>query len=582
MALELERDNRAGVVSNAMYDYYWPGYEDSAPLGHNTVCLLTEVASARLSYPVVVAPDELSGSPRGLPDYRPQINFPNPWPGGTWRLRDIVDYDLSAVRGLLTAVSRYRQELVQSFYVMGRRAVDAGMRGGPFAFVIPPDQHDPLAAMKLVNLLIQGSVEVRRARAPFRANGFEFPGGSNLVLMAQPFRAYAKTLLERQDYPVRRLSPGGPPERPYDVAGWTLPLQMGVEVIRVEDAFTLPDMTRVERMDLRPAAVHADGQPTHYVIDGAGSAPAIAINRLVAAGLEPSWTLADVQIDDQRLAAGAIVVPHSSQARAMVGRLAAELGLEAFGRGGSLPDRRMRVGTTRIGLYKPWVSNIDEGWTRWLLERYEFPVVTLTNGDVQRGNLDDRFDVIILPDARTEQLVNGHPRGRVPQEFAGGLGDAGTAALRAFVERGGTLVALDSASDFAISTLGLPVRNVTAKLPAEEFFCPGSILALQLDPTQPLAFGMPERTAAFFAYGSAFELTDAEVEVQVVGRYGTDELLLSGWLEGGDRIAGRPAVLDVPVGRGRAVLIGFRAQHRGQSYATFRLLFNAILTSMRS
>ena len=223
MALQLEREGRSGVISNALYDYYWPGYEDSAPLGHNTVCLLTEVASARLSYPIVVRPAELTGSRRGLPEYRPQTNFPNPWPGGTWRLRDIVEYDLSAVRGLLTATARYRWEIVHGFYRMGARAIETGRAGGPFAFVMPPTQHDPSAAAKLTSLLLDGSVEVHEAQAPFRADGTEYPAGSRVVLMAQPFRAHAKTLLERQDYPARRLTPDSPPERPYDVAGWTLP-----------------------------------------------------------------------------------------------------------------------------------------------------------------------------------------------------------------------------------------------------------------------------------------------------------------------------------------------------------------------
>lgn len=204
MALRLEEDGRSGVVQNAMYDYYWPGYEDSAPLGHNTVCLLTEVASVRVASPINVAPAELLGSPRGLPEYRAQVNFPNPWPGGLWSLRDIVEYDLSAAYGLINGVARYRQEIVQNFYTMGRRAVERGNAGGPFAFVIPPAQHDPHATAKLKTLLIEGAVEIHRATSSFSAGGQPWPAGSDLVLMAQPFRAYAKTLLERQNYQIGR------------------------------------------------------------------------------------------------------------------------------------------------------------------------------------------------------------------------------------------------------------------------------------------------------------------------------------------------------------------------------------------
>ncbi len=167
MALALESENKAGVISNAMYDYYWPGYEDSAPLGRNTVCLLTEAASARLASPIEIAAKDLRGTPRGLPEYRPQINFPNPWPGGTWRLRDIVDYNLIAMRGMLAAAARYKDDLLLNFYTMGRRAIARGSGEGPFAWVMPLDQHDVAAAAKLVDLLAAGGVDVMQAQEAF-------------------------------------------------------------------------------------------------------------------------------------------------------------------------------------------------------------------------------------------------------------------------------------------------------------------------------------------------------------------------------------------------------------------------------
>ena len=206
MSFELQRSGKRGVVSSAMYDYYWPGYEDSAPLGHNTVCLLTEVASARVATPLTVPAAELRGNQKGLTEYRPQINFPDPWPGGTWTLRDIVDYDLTAANALLSAVSRYRTAIVRSFYDMGRRQIDAGREGGPFAFLIPAAQHDPAAARKLRELLLQGHVEIQRATESFVADGRPYPAGTDIIYMAQPFRAYAKTLLERQRYPLPAAS----------------------------------------------------------------------------------------------------------------------------------------------------------------------------------------------------------------------------------------------------------------------------------------------------------------------------------------------------------------------------------------
>jgi hypothetical protein len=335
------------------------------------------------------------------------------------------------------------------------------------------------------------------------------------------------------------------------------------------------------RAEVEAGSVEGLGDAALYIIDGAGNGGAIAVNRLRAAGLEPEWAVEAVTVGDRRFAAGAIVVPASEQAEPVVAQLARDLGLDV--RGGAVSVSTRGVGAARIGLYKPWVSNIDEGWTRWLLEQHEFAFESLRDADIRAGNLNDRVDVLILPDAGLRQLRDGHPADRVPAEFTGGLGTPGVAALRQFVEDGGTLVALDSSTSLAISALDLPITNLVGDLSADEFYCPGSILALDLDAGHPLAFGMPTETAAFFASSAAFRLeTDAGAgHAQVAARYGEGDPLLSGWLEGGERIAGQAALVDVAVADGRAVLIGFRAQHRAQSHATFRVFFNALLTAGR-
>jgi hypothetical protein len=594
MALELQRDRRSGVVSNAMFDYYWPGYEDSAPLGHNVVCLLTEVAGVKMASPITVSPADLRGGVNGLAEYRPQVNFPDPWPGGIWTLRDIVEYDLSAVRGLLRATAAYREQIVENFYTMGRNAVEAGRRGGPFAFVIPPNQHDAHAAAKLEELLLQGAVEIHRAEEPFRADGEPYPARADIILMAQPYRAYVKTLLEKQRYPAGRRM-GGRPERPYDVAGWTLPQQMGVDVITIERSFQPPPTTRLTRSSIPPATVWGERRPGFYVIEARGNAGAIAANRLVAAGVPVSWLTAPLDAGGYTYAPGSLAAAYSRDSAPVVDRIAADLGLRADGVRGKPPASAQPIGRARVALYKPWTENMDEGWTRWLLEQYEFPFVSIEDADIRRGNLKAQYDAIILPSASAERLTTGHPEGLVPPEYAGGLGVAGPAALRQFVQAGGSLIALDQAGSLAIDALDLPLRDV-AREAGDGFFCPGSILRLELDEANPLAYGMKRQTAAFFAFSSAFEpivargsngqasadsgAAEASAAMfRTAARYASSDLLLSGWLEGEQAIAGRAAVVEARAGAGRVVLLGFRVQHRGQSHATFRLLFNAILTA---
>jgi hypothetical protein len=584
MALALEEDGRSGVLQNALYDYYWPGYEDSAPLGHNTVTLLTEAASVRVATPIQVPADQLTGG-RGFPDHQPSTTFPNPWPGGAWTLRNIVDYNLSAARGLISGAARYRTDLVRNFYRMGKRQVELGEKGGPFAFIIPHDQFDPHAAKKLQELLLQGAVEIRRTLEPFRYRDTVYQNGADIIFMAQPFRAYAKTLLEVQQYPVRGLAPGAAPDRPYDVAGWTLPMQMNVRVDRVDQYFDPGPTTRLERVAIPPQKVWGDARrASFFVIDGRGNAASIAINRLLKTGARVSFLTTPFAIQGYTYEPGSILVLESKGVGDTVAAIASELGLRATASGGRAPSDARPIARGRVGLYKPWVESIDEGWTRWLLEQYEFEFDNITDADIRKGALHPRFAAIVLPDIGAERIMSGHAAGTMPPDYVGGIGKDGAEQLRQFVAAGGTLITLDSSSELAVTLLGAPLRDVTRGLSPNDYFCPGSIVKIELD-VDPLTYGMPRETAGFCSFNTGYDLAErsnadsAAATARIVGRYAKSNVLMSGWLEGEKVIAGKGAIAEVKTGKGRAVLFAFRPQHRAQAHATFRLFFNAIHAS---
>jgi hypothetical protein len=385
---------------------------------------------------------------------------------------------------------------------------------------------------------------------------------------------------------VRRVA-GAVVDRPYDVTGWTLPLQMNVRVDRIDQYFEPPPSTRVTRAAIAPSKVWGDlRRPSFYVIDGRGNGASIAINRLLKTGARVSFLTSAMPILGYTYEPGAIMVAEAKGVRESVEAIARDLGLRATASGGRAPADARALGRPRVGLYKSWVENIDEGWTRWLLEQYEFEFETLTDADLRRGGLRPRFDAIVLPDQPAARIMAGNPAGMMPDEYAGGIGSEGAETLRQFVIGGGTLVTLDSASELAISLLGAPLSDATRGMTPDQFSCPGTIVRLELD-HDPLTFGLPRETSGFCAFSTAFDVAarsaaapdPTTATVRILARYAKSNLLASGWLDGERAIAGKGAMAEVKSGQGRAIVFGFRPQHRAQSHATFRLLFNTIHTS---
>jgi hypothetical protein len=237
----------------------------------------------------------------------------------------------------------------------------------------------------------------------------------------------------------------------------------------------------------------------------------------------------------------------------------------------------------KLGLYKSHVAAIDEGWTRWILDQQHYKYASLEDAEIRSGDLHGKYNSIVLPDQSAPAILKGYTLGTMPREYTGGVGDAGVKALKQFVEDGGTLVCLNRASEFAIDQLKLPVRDLSADWSQKEFFVPGSILRIELDPTHPLAVGMPKESIAWVENSPVFEVLESSSSsipasnARVVARYPKNlNPLLSGWLLGADRIRGKAALVEVRLGQGRIILFGFRPQYRAQSLATFPLLFNAI------
>jgi hypothetical protein len=594
MLLDLSEAGRTGVLTNAMFDEWLLGYLTSVPCRHNMVAQLIEMASANVASPVFQRRRELRGT-KGLDEYAVRANFPEPWEGGWWRLRDIVDYELTALLSVLGLTSRNREEVLRDFVSLGAKQIEAGRTEPPYAFLVPPDQKDPATAWRMLTVLERGGVEVHEARESFQADGITYPEGTHVVLMAQPFRAHAKDLLERQVYPNLRSYPGGPLDRPYDVTGWTLPLLMGVKTVEVVNPFE-SDLALVQASEAPPEgtvrSLEVGGRL--LLVERAQNHAYPLVQRALAGGATVRSLRGEAEIAGHLFAPGTFAIEADGAALDDLAEDARALGLEAY-LAASLPEG-VEVAShrpVRLGLYQPWTSSMDEGWTRWILEQYEFPYRTVHDAEIRAGRLRDRLDAIVLADLPPERILRGNREGDMPKKYTGGIGEEGLFALRDFVQGGGTLIALDSSSGLVIDALELPVRLLPrAEDESKRFFCPGSILRVDVDPTHPLGYGLDRATAIMFSNSAVFEpveekkdensaptvdLGGPEPEARFVAGYPRVNPLLSGWIENDEAIRGKGALVQVDFDPGAAVLVGFRCQFRAQSHGTFKVLFNAIL-----
>lgn len=594
MGYRLEEAGKTGVVGAAIYSGWGHmGFHWITPF-HNIAGMLTEAASARLATPVFMHFDQIRGGQRQLPAYEPQTTMPSLWPGGWWRVRDIVEYQKIAAWAVPEVAARNREMVLWNAYLKATRQTERGAEGEVKAYVVPAEQHDPLTMVKMINTLLDSGIEIHRAPKAFTHQGRVYGEGSYVISMAQPKRGVIRWMLGRTFYPDNSYTRDreGNPIRPYDMATDTMTEFMGVR----SDPVTEPVSAELVKLTgpVRPAGRVARG-PAGSVIDGRLNDAFRAVNLLQARGIAVRRAARPAG----GVRAGDFLVPAAAPAAALA-EVAQQTGVD-FAPLSAPVDGGYELRVPRIAMYHRYNGgNMDEGWTRFLLEQFGFPYSSLMDAELKAGGLEAKYDVIILPNDTVTQMTGetppggqggtggpgggagGQPPANTPPEYRSGFGAEGVRALEAFVQKGGTLLAFAQAGDLPIQRFRLPVRNIVAGLSPTEFWCPGSTLHVRFDTAHPLAFGMPAQGLATFLAGSqVYEVTSTErsQDVEIVATYPERDLLQSGWLLGEQVIARKAAVVSVKHGEGRVVLIGFRPQHRAQTHGTFKLVFNALVTA---
>src|SRR4051812_47969235 len=583
IAQQLETNNQPGATHMGTgFDAWYPGYIDYMPMLQNINAFWTETAGYPYATPHQYTINEF---PQNMRDLRPGALYSSPWTPGWWRLRDAVEYMETASLATLSYGAKYKEQLLWNRYQAGRNTIAKYASSAPYGYVIPKSQRDPDAAAELLRRMAFLGVRVSELTAPSTIDSVSYPIGTWIIPLDQEFGELVRQLFEPQKYPDLREFPGGPPDQPYDAAGWTLPYQMGVDVDEVSTPIpatvrstmrvvqgTATDWKTAADAPFSVSAAAAGIVTPKGTITGKGNSLAIdpaqnntfrlinrAANDKVAIRFEPA---------DSTHTARYLLASNKYDA------MAADLGLIAERK--NAPKNAVSI-TPRVAIFRPGSQSMDEGWTEWLFDTHEFRFTPLLSAEVKAGNLNAKYDVIVFASDNANAILNGPQR--VPEKYLGGIGGEGMKALDAFVRTGGTVVAINQSANFMIDSLKLPVKNVTRGLRNTDYFASGSILEIITDPSHPVMAGMPEKAKVFSDGSPVFTTLDGFQGAALAKYQVTGSPLLSGYLLGERFLNGYAAALDVKQGDGHVILIGFRPQWRGQPVGSFRVVFNAALYS---
>ncbi|MGI8486775.1 MAG: M14 family zinc carboxypeptidase [Thermomicrobiales bacterium] len=559
--------NLAGTTNGVLFDAFSPSRAYSHY--HGGVRILAEAASARIASPIDLAPPDFTPS-RGFDPRVPGVHNPLPWQGGTWRLRDIMDYHRAAVVATVDHASRNRDEWIKRQW---QAMADAVRKHTKQSYVIAPLQHqvDPAAARELIRIMTTGEVAIERLNHTVRdQTGASHVRESFLIRSDQPFGCWASALIPPTVYPEV-----APDSRPYDTTTHSLSVHMGVEMAAVErderwetSPLELASLDRIRSLDAQ-----RKGQGRWLALDPRSHESIHVVNDALQSGFRVRRLVRSHFTDGRVLDPGTWVL--SGATFDEVVDSAERLGVRTWSilplNEGMLEQRQ-----PQIGVHVPSRHNAtDAGWTRLVLERHAIPHTILTDRDLRSSDLSS-FDVILLSHLSASTYTQRSILIDYPDEFADVLGEAGFAHLRTFVEAGGRIAAIDGAAQACIGQFELPVEMPLNALNDTEFYAPGAMIRTEVDPHHPLGWGLSPMLPAMVKGKTAFRRLPDASDFAAPLRYGSEGIVVSGWLRGESHLAGLDAIVDVPLGAGHITLINLRPQFRGQTHVTFNVLFNAL------
>ncbi len=596
LATDMTEAGLAGISQHYLFDDYWPGSTETCNW-KGVIGLLTEAASVKYATPIFIEPTELGAYGKGLSEYKKSINMPLPWPGGWWRLGDIVEYEIVSTMSLLKTAALHRREILAFRNTHCKKEVQRGREQPPYFYILPREQHDPSELVNLVNLLMEHGVNVYELTEPFTSANRIFAPGDLIVPLAQPYRPFIKEVMEAQVFPVRHYTPGGKIIKPYDITSWSLPLHNGVTAVEIDQSPSQPPaFTQI----IFPFNLKTDLPNTFQsVILNVNSNESFqAAFKAKKIGLKVERLVEPAVIDVVNYPRGSFLIHRDNKNKSKLQQLLNGLQLSPGFVVDKVNFQSEPIAIPRIALVESYFHDMDAGWTRYVFDSYKIPFQVVRPGDFKTIDFAKKFDVVIFPNENVNVLEKGKYKSdseyfisAYPPEFTQGIGDEGKTQLLTFLDQGGIIIAWGGSTKLfggqleikrgkdEVEEFQLPFSDKSDKLRKAGLYCPGSLVRLELLGDHPITLGM-EREIGVFSRGKpvfATSFPNFDMDRRVIGKFPETDILLSGYCENEEKLANQVGLVWLKKGKGQLVLFAFNPQFRASTSVSYKLLLNSIL-----
>lgn len=599
MMKDMTDQGLAGITRNFLFDNYWPGSTETS-LWKNVISLLTEAASSKLGTPVFIEPNEINVGGKGLSEYKKSINMPLPWPGGWWRLSDIVQYEIASTMSILKTASIHRKDILLSRNDLCRKEVNNGKTIPPYYYILPLDQHDQSELAALVNLLMEHGIHVYRLTDSAVVENRVYKKGDIVVPLAQPFRPFIKEVMEKQHYPLRHYTPDGEIIKPYDITSWSLPLHKGLNSMEINRKNGVPENfdSLLQKID-GPFRLTSP-LPRNYwaaLFTAARNESFKAAFTALTKGFQVKRLTKALEVDGKKFPKGSFLIFRV----AGMENLLKQMTVSPTFIKKPVPVKAVTQKMPRVVLVETFFHDMDAGWTRYLLDTYTIPYKIARPGDFKKIDFVKHFDVVIFPNSGKSVLMEGKKKSwqgdyydtSYAPQYSEGIGKEGMKRLMTFFENGGIIVSWGRSTEIFMGMLEippvwktskvekfiLPVDDISGELKKKGLYCPGSLMNVSLLADHPVTLGMPTETGVFFRGEAVFRtrVPTFDTDRRVIGTFPEKNILMSGYCENEEKAGNQPVLVWLKKNKGQLVLFGFNPQFRASTPATYKLLFNSIL-----